>query len=251
MVSPESWEEMIDILSYGGGKQTIAMCVLVARGILPRPDYVIAADTGREMPSTWEYADAYARPLLASVGLDLHIAPHDLATVDLYGKNGDMLMPLFTSNGKFPTYCSGEWKARVVDRYARTMLGVADYTAWIGFSLDERRRIKGRDGKRFPLIDLNLTQADCIAIIQGAGLPIPPKSRCYMCPHQHNAEWREVRADPALWNSALAIDEEMRDADERGAVFLHADRVPLAQADINREDRNEPSRQCGMGMCYV
>ena len=242
---------MTEILSYGGGMQTIAMCVLVAQGKLPKPDYVIAADTGREMPTTWQYAREYAAPLLASVGIDLHIAPHDLATVDLYGKNGDLLMPLFTSTGKLSTFCSGEWKARVVDRYAKTKLGIKNYTAWIGFSLDERKRIKGREGKRFPLIDLNLTRVDCLTIIKGAGLPIPPKSRCYMCPHQHNAEWREVRAIPELWQGAVAIDEEMREADERGAVFLHADRIPLEQADIDANDRNEPSMQCGMGLCYV
>lgn len=242
---------MIDNLSYGGGVQTIAMCVLITQSILPRPDYVIAANTGREMPSTWEYADAYARPLLARVGLELHIASHDLATVDLYGKNGDLLMPLFTSTGKLSTFCSGEWKARVVDRYAKTVLGITSRIDWIGFSLDERRRIKGREGKRFPLIDLNLTRVDCLAIIERAGLPIPPKSRCYMCPHQHNAEWREVRNQPELWQQAIAIDEEMREADDRGAVFLHADRIPLEQADIDAADRGEPSMQCGMGLCYV
>lgn len=241
----------MEILSYGGGIQTIAMCVLVVTGKLPRPDYVIAADTGREMPSTWEYARTHAAPLLSSIGLDLHIAPHDLATVDLYGKNGDLLMPMYTKTGKLSTFCSGEWKARVVERYARTQLGVTDYTAWIGFSLDERRRIKGREGKRFPLIDLNLTRADCETIILGAGLPLPPKSRCFMCPHQHNAEWREVRADPALWSQAIAIDEEMRDADERGDVYLHADRIPLALANLDVSDRNEPNRQCGFGLCYV
>lgn len=242
---------MSEILSYGGGVQTIALCVLVTQGILSRPDYVIAADTGREMPSTWEYANTYARPLLASIGLELHVAPHDLATVDLYGKNGDLLMPLFTSTGKLSTFCSGEWKARVVDRYAKTKLGIANYTAWIGFSLDERRRIKSRDGKRFPLIELNLTRVDCLTIIERAGLPIPPKSRCYMCPHQHNAEWREVRAQPELWRQAIAIDEEMRDADERGDTYLHADRIPLEQADLDNKDRGEPSAQCGMGLCYV
>jgi hypothetical protein len=241
----------MDILSYGGGVQTIAMCVLVAQGKLPRPDYIIAADTGREMPTTWEYARDYAAPLLARVGLDLHIAPHDLATVDLYGKNGDLLMPMFTKTGKLSTFCSGEWKARVVERYARTVLGVGNYTAWLGFSLDERRRIKGREGKRFPLIDMNLTRVDCLTIIESAGLPIPPKSRCFMCPHQHNAEWREVRARPDLWSVALEIDDEMREADERGAVYLHPDRVPLALANLDAEDRGEPSRQCGLGLCYV
>lgn len=240
-----------EILSYGGGVQTIAMCVLVATGRLPRPDYVIAADTGREMPTTWTYAREYAAPLLARVGLDLHIAPHDLATVDLYGKNGDLLVPVFTSTGKLPTYCSTEWKGRVVARYARRVLGVeGEIVNWIGFSLEERRRVKGEAGRRYPLLDLLLTRADCERIILDAGLPLPSKSRCFICPHQTAAEWAEVRAQPALWAEAVAVDEEVREADERGAVYLHASRRPLSE--VTPDDRaEEPHRQCGLGLCFV
>ena len=49
----------------------------------------------------------------------------------------------------------------------------------------------------------------------------------------------------------MALDEELRDADERGGVYLHAQRVPLADADLDVEDRNAPTRQCGLGMCFV
>ena len=243
---------MTEILSYGGGVQTCAMCVLVSQGKLPRPDYVIAADTGREMPSTWEYADTYMRPLLASVGLELHIAPHELATVDVYSGNGDLLVPVYTPTGKLPTYCSNEWKQRVVHRYARQVLGTGtDLVNWIGFSLDEVGRVKGEEGRRFPLIDLMLTGADCQAIILAAGLPLPRKSRCWMCPHQHNAEWREVRADAELWQQAIELDAEIRENDERGGVYLHPQRVPLADANIDADDRREPNRQCAFGLCFV
>lgn len=243
---------MTEILSYGGGTQTVAMCVLVAQGKLPRPDYVIAADTGREMPSTWEYADRYMRPLLASLGLELHIAGHELATVDVWAGNGDLLVPAYTDTGKLPTFCSDKWKARVVRRYARQVLGTGtDLTMWIGFSLDEMKRVKGEEGRRYPLIDLMLTKADCEAVILAAGLPLPRKSRCWMCPHQHNAEWREVRADAGLWRQAVELDQEIRDNDERGGVFLHSQRVPLELADIDADDRKEPNRQCAFGLCFV
>ena len=243
---------MTEILSYGGGTQTVAMCVLVAQGKLPRPDYVIAADTGREMPSTWEYADRYMRPLLASVGLELHIAPHTLATVDVWAGNGDLLVPAYTPTGKLPTFCSDKWNASVVRRYARRVLGTgADLTNWIGFSLDEMKRVKGEEGRRYPLIDLMLTKADCEAVILAAGLPLPRKSRCWMCPHQHNAEWREVRADAELWRQAVELDAEIRENDERGGVFLHPQRVPLELADIDADDRKEPNRQCAFGLCFV
>lgn len=239
------------ILSYGGGTQTVAMCVLVAQGKLPKPDAVIAADTGREMPTTWEYADRYMRPLLASVGLELNVAPHTLATVDVYGLNGDILVPVYTETGKMTTYCSNEWKARVVQRYARTIGIGPDNVQWIGFSLDEIKRVKGQENRRFPLIEMMLTSADCQAIIEHAGLPLPRKSRCWMCPHQHNAEWREVRSDPVLWRQAIELDQEIRDNDERGGVWLHPQRVPIELADIDAEDRKEPNRQCAFGLCFV
>lgn len=246
---------MTEILSYGGGMQTIAMCVLVAQGKLPRPDYVIAADTGREIPFTWEYAREHAAPLLRSAGLDLHIAPHDLATVDLYGRNGDLLMPVFTATGKLQTYCSNEWKARVVARYARRVLGVTDeMTNWIGFSLDERKRVKGDAGRRYPLLDLMLTRQDCVAIVESAGLPLPRKSRCKMCPHQTPDEWLEVYDQPDQWTEAVAIDDEVREADDRGGVFLHESRKPLAlltREEIAAQRQREPSRQCGLGLCFV
>jgi hypothetical protein len=227
------------------------MCILVAQGKLPRPDAVIAADTGREMPRTWEYADKHMRPLLATVGLELHVAPHSLVTRDLYATNGDLLIPVFTETGKFQTYCSDEWKARVVQRYARTIGIGTDNDVWIGFSLDEVKRIKGTDNRRFPLIDLMLTGEDCRSIVLAAGLPLPMKSRCWMCPNQHNAEWREVRADPELWRQAIELDDEIRANDDRGGVYLHASRKPLAEADIDTTDRAEPNRQCAFGMCFV
>jgi hypothetical protein len=243
---------MTEILSYGGGTQTIAMCVLVAQGKLPKPDYIIAANTGREMPTTWEYADEIARPLLASVGLELHVAPHTLATRDLYSSNGDLLVPVYTETGKLPTFCSGEWKARVVGRYARSLgIATAEMVTWIGFAFDESKRIKDTTGRRFPLVDLMLTSEDCRHIIQDAGFPLPYKSRCYMCPHQHNAEWREVRANLELWRQAIELDEELRENDERGGVYLHASRKPLAVADIDAQDRNEPNRQCAFGLCFI
>ncbi len=242
------------ILSYGGGVQTAAMCVLVARGILPKPDLVIAADTGREMPTTWEYADTYIRPRLATVGLELHIASHDLATVDLYAHNGDLLVPVYTPTGKLPTYCSTEWKSRVVTRKARELGYTGELVNWIGFSLEEKKRVKGEKGRVYPLLDLMLTKSDCERIIEEAGLPLPKKSRCWHCPHQHNAEWREVRNDPALWSQAIALDEEVRENDKfdgNDGVYLHASRRPLADADLDANDRNEPARQCGLGLCFV
>jgi hypothetical protein len=74
-----------------------------------------------------------------------------------------------------------------------------------------------------------------------------------MCPHQSNEEWRELRENsPTEWAAAVALDEEVRDADERGGVFLHQSRVPLAVADLDVQDRTTVGGDaCGFGRCWL
>jgi hypothetical protein len=236
------------------------MCILVARGVLERPDYIVCADTGREATSTWDYLTEVMQPFLERHDLRVNIAPHDLSTVDLYSHKGDVLMPMHTSTGQLRTYCSVEWKRRVVQRWLRSQ-GATSVQMWIGFSLDERRRATLKPDAqwleyRYPLLELNLTRQDCLNIIQAEGLLEPPKSACWMCPHRRNSEWRYIRDNyPEDWQRAIALDEELRHAapldtlnDDR--LWLHRDRVPLAEADIDTPDKGE-NRQCGMGMCFV
>lgn len=242
-----------EIFSYGGGRQTVAMLALVAKEILPRPDRIVTADTSREVGSTWQYLNEHVQPWLAKYGMQVEVAPHDLATVDLYGKNGDLLLPVYTATGKLPTYCSNEWKSRVIHRYLRS-LGISSAVQWIGYAYDERRRWDkpqepGPWTRRFPLVDLMIRQADCPAIVASVGLPPVLKSRCWNCPHQTNAEWREL--PPEEFAKACDLDDEIRENDDRGGVFLHQSRVPLRQADLSAPDRREPDRQCGLGLCML
>ncbi|TWT58989.1 hypothetical protein KOR42_23760 [Thalassoglobus neptunius] len=246
------------VFNYGGGYNTIALMVLIAEGVIERPDRIITADTSREVRSTWEYLVDHASPYLEKHGLPpVEIASHDLSTVDLYSHKGTLLIPVFTETGKFSAYCSGEWKKLVVRRYMRSC-GICSATNWIGYSHDERSRWVGKgepDGPwavRFPLVENMINQESCRAIIKKSGLPFPKKSRCYICPHQTNEEWREVRDDyPEQFVEAVKVDFDVRDFDSEEGVFLHQDRVPLVDADLERSDRKEPVRQCSLGVCFI
>lgn len=109
------------IWSYGGGVQSIAILVLIAQGKIPKPELAIMANTSRERSSTWRYLEQHAKPLMEEIGLSFKVASHKLATVDLYGHNGDLLLPCFTQTGKLPTFCSDEWKKMVVRRALRQL----------------------------------------------------------------------------------------------------------------------------------
>jgi len=251
-------DDRMTVLNYGGGRQTVAICVLIAKGVLPRPDVIVMADTSRENPMTWEYLEAYARPLMRQHGIEIEIASHDFATVDVYSGNGDLLLPVFTNEGKLQGFCSNEWKRRVVDRYLRSK-GITSGTRWIGFGFDEKRRwrkmhnlTEGKWTTVCPLVDLMLNTESCLEIIKAAGLPIPHHSACWMCPHKDNAEWRIIRDKyPEKWKEAVALDVEVRENDDRGGVYLHHSRVPLAEADLSLEETKDVHRQCTLGMCFV
>jgi hypothetical protein len=244
--------------NYGGGRQTVAMCILIAKGLLPKPDNIAMADTSREMPTTWAYMEKYTQPLMWSIGLDIEIAGHDLATVDMHSHQGTLLLPVFTDTGKFSEFCSGEWKRDVVERHRKRVRGIKGGTVWLGLAHDERRRWKRSMGTTrhgftvaCPLVDMMLTTADCLRIIDEYGWPEPHVSRCHMCPNQRNEEWRYVRDnEPELFEDACRIDEEERENDDRGAVFLHRSRVPLREADLDEDDAPFV-KQCGLGMCFV
>ena len=249
------------ILSYCGGRQTVALCILVAQGKVERPERVVIADTGREASETWEYMRTHVEPLLATVGLSIEVAAHDLATVDLYAKNGDLLIPAFTENGKLPTLCSSEWKKRVVQRYLRQQGYGPDnpVITWIGMSRDEAGRIKPSGVQwqeyRWPLaLDLRMTVRDCELLIQRAGLPPAPKSSCWMCPHRLNSQWAHLReSSPVDFDKAVALDEAVFTSH---GVRLHRSGAALAEADLTVADLPPlplfgQVDGCDSGLCYV
>lgn len=267
----------LQVLNYGGGWQTTGILALIKRGLLPKPDRVVIADTGREKPSTWRYLE-FARAEMSSIGLSIEVAPRSLAYVDLYGHNGDLLLPVYTATGKLSAFCSDEWKASVVYRYLKlSVLGFTpdqivsmsslqireqmkvridlSFVNWIGFTYDERRRIKGTDGRWFPLVEMMLTKADIRSLIHEQGWPDPVSSSCWMCPNMSNEEWRYIRDnDPGFFEVACHLDEDVREQDlfsGGSGVWLHHSRVPLRQADLSVEDRIGSARQCGLGLCML
>jgi hypothetical protein len=207
------------IHSYGGGVQSVALAVLIAQREVPQPDHILIADTGREASSTWRYLHGHVAPMLARVGQHVEILPHSLSTVDLYSHKGKLLLPAFslTTGAPAPTYCSVEWKRRVVRRWLRQQgYGRRRPVAiWLGISLDELGRAKSSDVQWvehvYPLLTLRLTRQDCLAIIAAAGLPEPSKSACWMCPWRTPAEWADLTPDERA--AAAELDRQLRDRD--------------------------------------
>lgn len=246
------------IWASGGGVQSAAIAALIVRGDLPLPDLAVIADTGMEQSTTWAYQDAVIAPALAAVGVELHrVKSSQFATVGLYGgKDGEtLLVPSFTTQsgevGKLENFCSGEWKRRVVRRWASSK-GAGASDIWLGISTDEMRRVSPgspRWRNRYPLIEQRMNRGDCVGMVTRMGWPAPPRSSCWMCPNHTQHEWRELRdKQPQDWQAAVAFDRRIRQRDPQ--VWLHSDCVPLDEADLSDANGVLFGHECMSGQCF-
>lgn len=260
-------KRLVEVFSSGGGTQSTAIAALILQSKLPRPDFTVIADTGYEMPTTWEYLDAYVRPAFVKAGMEIHRVKASEWAANwgrgIFANSGQLLMPAFSSRnggGKLPNFCTKAWKIEVVTRWLSKVHSVrkSEFRKWIGFSRDETRRVHammaGAEYKagriRFPLVhDFPTKRHEAGKIVAEMGWPPAPRSRCYNCPNQSDLEWAEVKRDhPAEWEKAIRLDEAIRERDP--SAYLHSSIKPLRDADLTEED-DLFSGGCHNGECFV
>lgn len=245
--------------SYGGGTQSAAIAVMILQGVLPRPDGIVMADTGREMTRTWTYLSEFVQPALSEIGLTVEIVPHSYSYWDLVkGDKGDVLIPAFVRSragvGKLDTFCSNEWKQRPIRRWL-TERGVRGLDLWLGMSTDEIERMKHADKlwlrHVYPLIEMVPTSRhQCVAIVEKYGWPTPPKSRCWMCPNMGPRGWRELRDDfPDDFAKAVALESEIHLVDPE--MWLHKLAIPLVEAVEQSDLQADLFDGCDSGYCFA
>lgn len=250
--------ERTQIWSNGGGVQSAAIAAAIYTGKLPKPDLCAIVDTEREGSRTWEYMEEFIIPAFQEMGIILHrVFKSDYAKTDLYSKKKDsILIPAFTDFsgeiGKLPTYCSSEWKKRVLRRWA-TEQGVKQADVWIGFSTDELHRCYQEAGKwqpRYPLAELRMNRGDCIALVKRVGWDEPPRSSCWMCPNKTQYEWREMKENnPSDFKKAIQFEKEIRTKDD--SLFLTQEGKLLGDCEFKETEDLFNSGKCTSGMCFV
>lgn len=255
--------------STGAGVQSAAIALLVADGVLPKPDVAIFADTGWEPAAVYAQVDRLAE-VYAAAGIEfIRVAngnlrddaidpDHRYASIPYFVRNPD------GSDGMGRRQCTSEYKLDPIKRKIRELLGARApefrrvpkgrvCEQWVGFSTDEIHRANRRKDSqgvqylttRYPLLDLEMSRRDCQAYLESKGWGDTVKSACIGCPFHGNRQWRDLRDNhPEEWADAVAFDAAIRKGGSRGLplngeAFLHRSRVPLHQAPIERLERGE------------
>lgn len=241
--------------SYGGGWQSVGIAAMIVKELLPLPDLIVLSDTGREVQTTFDYLDNIVQPAMQKLGRKVEVIDKDkFATVDLW-RNDDLLLPVFTgSGGKLPTFCSNEWKKRVVSRYLRSV-GVIETDLWLGISTDEAERMAPSGVKWmthvYPLIELIPTNRHgCYKHIIDLEWPEPHKSRCWMCPNQSALDWRMLKAqNPDEFEKAQDLERNIWQRDND--MYLHRLGIPLDEAVNITEQQKDMFDGCDSGYCMT
>ena len=251
----------ITALSFGAGKQSTALLVMSNLGLYncPRADLAIFADTQAEPSWVYEHLRLCQEwseiPVLSATGGSLIEA-----TVRRHMSGGRFAaIPAFTSDTSgrplmLRRQCTREYKIDVIKAELRKRLGLLPRqravgrvaaSCMIGISVDEvHRAAPSRDAwitNVFPLLDAGLRRSDCEQVIRQAGLPVPKKSSCTVCPYHSDAYWLDLKTNhPEEWSEACAFDDAIRDMSMSGVerpVYLHRSLVPLRVVTLRNESQ--------------
>tara|TARA_R100000655_G_scaffold107099_1_gene157106 strand:+ start:116 stop:868 length:753 start_codon:yes stop_codon:yes gene_type:complete len=210
-------KEPLQVLSYGGGTQSTAMLLMIQDGSLPKPDLVIHADTGSELPGTIDFIDTAKQFCEDVLQIPFVIVRSHLGSLHEYYKSINAIPIIGTSS------CTGKFKIRPQRRFLRTIVGNQAgkllAQCWLGITTDEATRRVESDvkwcGLSYPLLDLRkTTRQECIDLNESHGWEVA-KSGCFCCPYQGGKTWLKLKEDhPDLFQ--LAIDMEENKLKERG-----------------------------------
>lgn len=212
-------------ISYGGGVNSTAMVIAM---ILKneRIDRIIFSDTGGEKPETYDYIEMFDNWIKSRLGFGI-------TTVKFQDEQNrfSTLEEECLYRGYLPSRaigkgnCSSQWKIRPMEKEVSNFckgIGATGVISVVGIHAGEKRRLITQKGElkilqrkrygvnfylKYPLIEWEINQHDCLNIIQSVGLKLPSKSACFFCPNSKPSEVKDLKYNhPELYERAVQIE---------------------------------------------
>ena len=247
---------------------------MAERGLLPKPDVAIFADTGTEPPNVYAWLETLKSLLSYEVlTVDAGNLAETSTRVRISKKTGNAYLshnvPSYAKNfdltkGLNRRQCTDKHKIRPLLKAINKLRKRGPAEVWIGISTDEASRMKDSKVKgithKWPLIDMNLSRIDCLSWMKDQGFPVPPRSACVFCPFHSDSEWVRLKTeDKPSFEAAVAYEKSLQKAASlipriTSTPFLHRSLMPLDQVDFsaNKESKqlnlfnNECEGMCGL-----
>jgi hypothetical protein len=246
------------ILSLGAGVQSSTLALMAERGAIPKVDAAIFSDTQGEPKAVYAWLDWLEK----QVSYPIHrvtrgVLAEDELRIRRSGRSGNLYMknsiPAFVlkadgGRGLLGRKCTVDYKITPIHRKVKELAGVKRggsvvlANVLIGISWDEVIRMKQSRvpyiENSWPLIDLKMTRADCLAWMAANGYPVPPRSACSFCPFHSDDEWARLKKEsPDEFAGVVEFERKLQEANSkqtalRGVPYLHSTCKPIGEVDF-------------------
>lgn len=237
---PDDGRPVRHILSLSGGKDSTALAIYL-KDRIPNLEYVFA-DTGEELPETYDYLER----LEALLG----------KSVTYLKADGGFSALLKARRGFLPSpqvrWCTEHLKIKPFEKY----LGDERCYNYVGIRADEQHRkgyisTKPSIVPKYPFIEDGLVKADIIGILEDSGLGLPEyydwrsRSGCYFCFFQRRIEWVGLLENhPELYEQAMSMEKANPETGERYTWTENESLEELMQPERIEQIRAEYEQRC-------
>jgi hypothetical protein len=215
------------IFNFGGGVNSTAMYFLIREKNL-HLDEIVFADTGAELPMTYDTLTAF-----------LNIAEKDSVKMTVIKSNLGDIYSYYHKHKTVPSRmrrdCTSKFKISPIRNYLRTKYGKKEhFTHYLGIAYDEAHRMRTSDvsyaTNAYPLVDNRITRKGCLTILKEHGFNNVVKSGCFFCPFTKKEGWIDLLDKyPELFNKAISLEENCPNP----KTTLTSQRLSIVKAKIS------------------
>ena len=191
---------MNNIVSLSGGKDSTAMLLMILEKKI-KVDHIVFFDTGWEFPQMIEHIDKLEK----YIGREIIRLKHKIPFDELIKKYG-------FANFKV-RWCTDR-KVKAISKYCKNNI---PYTQYIGFSYDERQRIKKTISYCYPLVDWKVTEEDALEYCHKKGFDWGglydkyKRVSCWNCPLQGLKDLKVLWKNfPDYWKKLLKMQKQSK-----------------------------------------
>lgn len=215
-----------NIVSFSGGKDSTAMLLrMIDEGM--QIDEIIFCDTGIEFPGLYKHIDKVEKDIGRKITrlkseddfeYLLSRKPVQREKPTPYALEHGFDHPGYGWAGPRMRWCTEVLKSKPREHFLKGLKDKYDIIEYVGLAADEGYRLKRkcntRGNVRHPLIDWNMTEADCLQYCKDRGYDWDglydhfSRVSCWCCPLQSLNELRELyEYFPELWQQLKKWDE--------------------------------------------
>ena len=205
----------LHVVSLSGGKDSTAMLLRMIEEKMPI-DIILFCDTGLEFPAMYRHLakleKGIGRPITrisADHTFEHYLLQHEVR-VKMAHNAGLKNHRGYSWPGPVNRWCTKELKDTPREKFIRPLREVYDIIEYVGLAADEEYRLERKTNKqeccRHPLVEWNMTEADCLAYCYERGYTWEglynyfPRVSCWCCPLQPLSDMRILREHfPDLW----------------------------------------------------